>query len=281
MNYLTGIKDFFFELISLKTSLSFKKMRLFARVPKLRERYVTNLTKVAPLKEYQQSNWLVFSYGDKLVLKSLYNKGYAKGINLTQNAVKELILYCDKKKFKPDRDGGGGVSVLFNKETAPGASSIYSLMNPHEDSEVVRDLVELSQLKHIAQRYLGTTPILMNSQMWYTFPTQEMANHHNFGFHYDVDDYKFLKFFFYLDDVDCDSGPHVIIAQTHNESNVFKFVNICIINEVAQSKYSGKIVEMLGEAGSGFAEDTFCYHKGCFPNKRRLILQIQYGISVK
>ncbi|WP_377109905.1 hypothetical protein [Pseudoalteromonas sp. R86517] len=281
MGYLTGIKDFFFELMSPKTSISFKKMRLLARSPKLRERYANKLPKCKPTKEVQQSKWLTLKDENKLVLESLYQKGYAEGINLTPEAIEELIIYCDNKVFTPDRDVMGGTEVQFSDKNAPGVSSIYSLMNPHNDSKVVQDLVELSPLKSLAQSYLGAMPVLMNSQIWYTFPIQGKANHHNFGFHYDVDDYKFLKFFFYLDKVDSDTGPHIIISGTHNESSAFKYFNRRISNNVAQKRYADKIVEMLGGAGAGFAEDTFCYHKGCFPNKRRLILQIQFGISIK
>lgn len=281
MSYLTGVKDFFFELISPKTSISFKKMRLLARIPKLRERHVDKLSNHELLTQYPQSKWLTLENEDEIVLESLYKEGFAQGISLTQEAIDELIMYCNNKKFTPDRDVMGGVEVQFNNTSAPGVSSIYSLMNPHNDSKVVRDLIEKSPLKSLAQSYLGALPVLMNSQIWYTFPTQGKEKHHNFGFHYDVDDYKFLKFFFYLDKVDSDTGPHVIISGTHNESSAFKYFNRRISNDVAQNRYRDKVVEMLGEAGAGFAEDTFCYHKGCFPNKRRLILQIQFGISVK
>ena len=121
--------------------------------------------------------------------------------------------------------------------------------------------------------------MLLNSQIWYTFPQESKAKHHNFGFHYDIDDYRFLKFFFYLDDVDENTGPHVIIESSHKESSIFKFFNRRISDEVAESKYKNKIKVMLGKPGQGFAEDTFCYHKGTYPLKRRLILQVQFGIS--
>jgi hypothetical protein len=36
---------------------------------------------------------------------------------------------------------------------------------------------------------------------------------------------------------------------------------------------------ITGERGTGFFEDTLCYHKGTNPGKRRLILQIEYGLN--
>ena len=146
-------------------------------------------------------------------------------------------------------------------------------------SEYVNSIVEDQFLLEIATKYLKTTPILLNSQIWYSFPGLEKKSHHNFGFHYDIDDYRFLKFFFYLDNVGDENGPHVIIESTHLEGSLFKFFNRRISDAVAHHRYGDKVVVMKGKAGQGFAEDTFCYHKGCYPKKRRLIFQVQFGIS--
>ena len=47
----------------------------------------------------------------------------------------------------------------------------------------------------------------------------------------------------------------------------------------AQEKYKDQINVITGKAGDGFFEDTFSYHKGTHPNKRRLLLQFEYAIN--
>jgi hypothetical protein len=40
------------------------------------------------------------------------------------------------------------------------------------------------------------------------------------------------------------------------------------------------VVAMCGKAGTGFAEDTYCVHKGTPPrSKDRLILQLQFALN--
>ena len=85
--------------------------------------------------------------------------------------------------------------------------------------------------------------------------------------------------FFYLDDVSNDNGPHIIIKGTHNNSHFFKVFNRQISDATAEEKYGENIVIMTGNKGDGFFEDTFTYHKGSYPKKRRLLLQFEYTIS--
>ena len=45
-----------------------------------------------------------------------------------------------------------------------------------------------------------------------------------YGFHYDVDDFKFLKLFFYLNDVDENCGPHVYV-KNNGKKNFKEYIN--------------------------------------------------------
>jgi hypothetical protein len=280
MSYLYGIRDFVFELLSPKTTLNFKKMRILARIPMFRSRYTVNVHYNPNDTVSNEANkWLALQRDAESILKKLQTCGYAEGINLSSEALNGLIAFCNSNEFTSDRGTEFKVPISFSDSSAPGSSSIYSLMNPHLESKIVEQLIYSSPLRTLAERYLNAEPTLMNSQIWYTFPKDGLQAHHNFGFHYDIDDYRFLKFFFYLDEVDDGAGPHVIISGTHNEGSVFKFFNRRISDCAAFKRYPGKVITMKGCAGAGFAEDTFCYHKGQHPSRRRVILQIQFGIS--
>jgi len=74
-------------------------------------------------------------------------------------------------------------------------------------------------------------------------------------------------------------GPHVIIGETHKSKNLFEIKNRRISDDVAEQRYRNKVNIITGKAGTGFFEDTFCYHKGMHPNKRRLLLQFEYAVN--
>jgi len=281
MSFTVGLKNFIFEMISPKTSINFKKMRFLARFPTYRKQIRSKVISDNGNINQNSLNYVILSKKTEIVVNELDVNGYSESIRLSDSTVAQIIKFCDSSLFTPDRTIDQSVSISFEDENSPSTSSIFSILNPHLNSELISEIVEDSQLFQIAEQYLHAKPILMNSQIWYTFPNSVNKNHHNFGFHYDIDDYKFLKFFFYIDEVTNENGPHVIIRATHKESSIFKFFNRRISNELADKIYSDKIIIMKGKSGQGFAEDTFCYHKGCYPEKRRLIFQIQFGITSK
>lgn len=284
MNYFFALRDFVLELLTPKTSLRYKKMRLLARFPRNRQKFIEKLKPACgfnPNYNDGSSTWLQLEDDYNDILNNLRKSGFSGGIKLSTAALSGLREFCDQQRFIADRNSIESFPILFSDKKAPCSSSIYSLLDPHLSSIIVNDLTVNSKLTQIAMDYLGAPPVLMNTQIWYTFPNDSQVGHHNFGFHYDVDDYKFIKFFFYLDKVDDERGPHIIISNTHNEGSLFKYFNRRLSDEIAQSRYNENIIKMVGSAGVGFAEDTFCYHKGLHPIKRRLLLQIQYGVNEK
>ncbi len=58
----------------------------------------------------------------------------------------------------------------------------------------------------------------MATELWWSFPTAATPLEKLKAaqvFHYDMDDYRFIKFFFYLTDVDLASGLYVCIRGNH------------------------------------------------------------------
>ena len=281
MIYLTGLKDFALEMLSLKTSYWNKKMRFFARMPKYRMRYGNAIGigyENDDYKNFSNNSVILNESADKIVNR-LNLRGYCDGISLNSESVSKLVDLCNESEFSVDGLSSKGYRIDYKDARPPTSQSIYRMVNPHLHSEFVGGIVKSQSLLEIAGKYLKASPVLLNSQIWYSFPGIEKKEHYDFGFHYDIDDYRFLKFFFYLDDVSNEHGPHMIIKSTHLEGSLFKFLNRRISEDVAYEKYSDNIIIMRGKAGQGFAEDTFCYHKGRYPQKRRLIFQVQFGIT--
>ena len=50
-------------------------------------------------------------------------------------------------------------------------------------------------------------------------------------------------------------------------------------SEIARKYSASKILEICGPAGTGFAENTLCIHKGRTPTcENRLLLQLQFSL---
>ncbi|RVA22575.1 hypothetical protein EN935_29705, partial [Mesorhizobium sp. M7D.F.Ca.US.004.03.1.1] len=80
-------------------------------------------------------------------------------------------------------------------------------------------------LLDIAAHYLGGQAKLITTRVWWSFPTGAASdadkNLASLGkYHFDLDDWRMLKFFFYLKPVDADTGPHVYVKGSHKRRSL-------------------------------------------------------------
>jgi len=219
-----------------------------------------------------------FEKSEREFLEALERDGFSTGINLSIESVEEIIDFCNKSLFDVNRNPNKKIKVNF-EDTEQKDGYIFSLNDPHLSNKLIYNIATDKRVLRIVTGYLGVSPVLYGTQIWYTFPDDSKQHHYDFGFHYDIDDIKFIKLFFYLDDVSIDHGPHMIIKRTHNSSHFFKIFNRQISDKLAEEKYGENITIMTARQGEGFFEDTFNYHKGGYPTRRRLILQFEYTVS--
>ncbi len=152
-------------------------------------------------------------------------------------------------------------------------------------SPVLQALAADMQLLAIARQYLRTEPVLLGARMWWSFAgradTEEQMEAGQ-GFHYDIDGYGGLAFFFYLTDVGPSSGPHVYIRGSHIKrlwKHSFSIYKGRDDAEIEKCYGLERQIVLCGPAGSGFAEDIFGFHKGLHPESTdRLIVQLRYGL---
>jgi hypothetical protein len=148
----------------------------------------------------------------------------------------------------------------------------------------IQAIVEDPVLLDIARRYLGGPPVHQGTDLRWSFCKQlsEFEKYKfNQSFHYDIDDYSAIKFFFYLTDVDMDNGPHMYISGSHKSKKFIYKVIRGIYNETKLYKFYNikNVKHVCGKSGFGFVEDTFIIHKGLSPVKSdRLILIIEYAL---
>jgi hypothetical protein len=140
----------------------------------------------------------------------------------------------------------------------------------------------------IASRYLRAEPIVISSRMWWSFPAEgcDEADRRRASqdkFHFDMNDWRSLKFFFYLTDVDTDSGAHVYVLGSHRKRRLsHQFTPFVGKSHADIIGFYGasRMVRVCGAAGYGFAEDPFGFHMGTVARTRpRLIFEVEYGIT--
>lgn len=138
-------------------------------------------------------------------------------------------------------------------------------------------LVNAPPVLRLAEAYLGCKPTLSSLGVRWSFPgAPKVAGFQ--AFHRDVDDWRFLKLFIYLTDVEADCGPHVYVRGSHLRRFGFNSRRYHL-GEIAARFGADSLQTITGPAGATFIADTLGVHCGEPPTGRaRLILQAQYSL---
>jgi hypothetical protein len=261
-------------------------MYIFARFALVRSFVVWLHSKKNPLPAPVSTSTLVERADADDVVDRVIADGYATGLALRDEVVQQLLTFSsmatcfgDAKEDRPfhycPRDA--------NAEIGPYRLGTYK--HALQASPVLQALTRDPQLVDIARKYLGTEPVLMCARMWWSFAVpadHEQQNAAGQGFHYDIDGYRGLTFFFYLTDVGPSSGPHIYVRKTHRKKSLRHLLSLYKGQsdlEIEKQYGRDQQVQLCGPAGSGFAEDIFGFHKGMHPvSDNRLIVQVRYGL---
>jgi hypothetical protein len=272
------------ELVSVKLPIEYKLMRLVARSDTARRLAVKALARRYPVRSNNAAAPGMFpSLSAAEIICGLQREGFSTGISLSENVLREILAFCATTNFSPNKAPGQAVRIDLNRASNPAPPSyLYHCTQVHMQCSVIAALARDPVIHHIAGEYLGAEPRLLGTRLFWSYAPVDNAKAlglPDFGFHYDIDGYKFVKLFFYLTDVESRCGPHVIIAGTHSRKSWSEKFHRRIDDSRAEALYAGRIRTMTGRRGDGFFEDTFCYHKGSAPRKRRLILEFEWSLG--
>jgi hypothetical protein len=160
---------------------------------------------------------------------------------------------------------------------------IQDLVNNTDIQQLMMDPVFVG----IARNYLGCEPIFDFPAMWWSTAYKKDASPEAAQlYHFDLDRVKWLKIFFYLNDVTPENGPHCYIEGTHRpgtkSDEILKRGYVRVSDEEIHRDYPESSVKVVcGEAGSMFAGDTKCWHKGTnLKSGHRLVLEFEYASSL-
>ncbi len=144
----------------------------------------------------------------------------------------------------------------------------------------VQRLILDPALHQIAQDYVGAEPVLANVTLSIDAPADKKFDAHMY--HYDNDGPRFLKYFFYITDVEPDTGAHCFIKGSHGHVKPEPF-RISKLHEDGKEllDFYGKDKEIVFAAPKGtiIAEDTAGFHRGStVQRKYRILMTMQYAL---
>lgn len=147
----------------------------------------------------------------------------------------------------------------------------------------VGDLLIDPTWPRITENYLGVGSVVQDQiAMWISLPSDDDKKSNAAQmFHYDLDRPAFLKFFILLTDVGPSNGPHVVVPRSHLASpKHFRQPRRYSDQEVA-GEWPNNETKIMGKAGTIFAVDTKCLHKGLeLKEGFRTILQFEFADSL-
>jgi hypothetical protein len=207
------------------------------------------------------------------VLAKLRQEGVAMLAPLASNATFERIAayFARRPVLGPD-----GRRHALEELPAGCPTAEYDLQTVLGCREVMA-LVNAPQVLRLAEAYLGCKPTLSSLGVRWSLPS-EMAPPRFQSFHRDVDDWRFLKLFIYLTDVEPDSGPHVYVRGSHRRRFGWR-ARSYELSEIAARFGADSLLTVTGPRGTTFVADTLGVHRGGPPSDRpRLMLQAQYSL---
>lgn len=276
------IKLFYGEAFNKKNTLSQRFMRIVTRTPLKKFFYKINV--------YFNYNKALTSdqteiFDDPILVddayKELKNFGIFSKFKIKDEIINKIKLKIQNKEFLVNRSLD---KLTYKNRTCN--TYIMRYHNPHFEINEVKQIALNTSILSLVEKYLGCNPIIQSTQIWWTFPylnSQKLPANppgNEYGYHYDVDDYKFLKLFVYLTNVESDCGPHVYIENC-GKKTFSEYLDRRISEELVEKNYKKRVRVLTGKCGQGFIEDASFYHKGTNPLSKqgRCLLQIIYSIN--
>lgn len=250
-----------------------------------RVRSVSSPKDRAPWTAAEKSRSLFAGLEVGTVLQQLRATAMADGLTLPGELVESIRDYAATATLKTDKPN----ETLHRNDLTRGRLSdgrrvpIAYVAEPL-GCAAVRRVVEDPFLVHVAASYLGFFPTGREIRLYYSLAgdlTDEDRRAHNqtIDFHFDVHALNFCYFHFYLTDADASSGAHVIVLGSHREKRLSHLFGSArrTDREILDTYGKDRIRTIEGPAGSGFVEDTSCYHKALAPVAAdRLLLQFRF-----
>lgn len=231
---------------------------------------------------------LFLGVSPEISAREIRRRGVSFGLQLPSNLVRQIYDYASQNLlYEPGFEDEFYVNSIQNGTLPNGRSVLRGLVKPPFKCQAIEDLTHDPVLLKIARNYLQYWPTQVTQHLTWTFVSnlpvhQQKEQFLPLSYHYDVAGYNFMTAYFYITDMDAQSGAHVMIERSHNKKPLHTLFAPWSGRQPDEAilDYYGKDSEIVieGKAGLGFVQDPSCFHKLLSPLKhRRLIFQIRYA----
>ncbi|WP_114393853.1 hypothetical protein [Oleisolibacter albus] len=221
---------------------------------------------------------------------TLVRDGIITGLRLPEDRVAAIRTFALQTPCfgdgKPDQPIHDVTAPEFCRPAQPYVIGDY--LHQVGSSPEIRSLAADPALRNLAASYLSVnTPNLRRVRLWWSFVSTHQPEIRRNGFaqmfHFDLDDWRALKVFFYINETGLGAGPHQFIRGSHRNRPLRWQVSLFKgqAEAAVHAAYSpADILTLTGPAGFGFAEDPFGLHRGTLVTTQpRLMLEIEYGVT--
>jgi hypothetical protein len=232
---------------------------------------------------------LLADISTETVVSGLDTNGYYAGLQLSTEIVEKILYFAKTNSFYDDQNPEK--FYTYQDFQQPEVRDRHKVLigrytNTAQDCPIITALQRDPQLLAIATKYLGREPGHSDHRLWWSLANSVTDEHARVRsgqeFHYDLDDYRTISFFFYLKDVDTLGGPLMFIQGSHKKKKLKYLLSMFKArpqSELLKFYRPDDFMEMRGPAGFGFAIDLFGYHRGKPPeNSDRLALQVRFAL---
>jgi hypothetical protein len=220
----------------------------------------------------------------KSIAESLQREGfYIFDQQLDQATIDALLAFSFHTKAKLVPVPAGEEPYAFFDRANPKAIKYQFFEKDLVQDATVQKLISDESILAVAQSFLKAKPVLDLISMWWSTAISKKASSEVAQlYHWDMERIKFVKFFFYLTDVDTNTGPHCYIKGSNNGFPAEVRRDGRITDEEIKGAYSSeKIIEIVGKKGTIMAVDTSGFHKGKnLAHGDRLLLQFEFSNSL-
>jgi len=225
------------------------------------------------------------------IVSTLIEDGVYRGLQLPDAIVEEIREFAETHPcFTKAAPTEGFLPRDYAQANAARDRDILAAFyfQTAEQCPAVMKLREDSTFSSIASAYLGQPAVLMRTRLWWSFPATRISDVDlhlaaQNRFHFDIDGWRTLKFFFYLTPTGEGAGPHQYIRASHRRRKLKHQFTPTTGRPTPQLQDFYKPEEFItitGQPGFGFVEDPFVFHTGTLcRDTPRLMLEIGFGVS--
>lgn len=222
------------------------------------------------------------------VIQSIRDDAVYVGLKLPAETVAEIDAFGRSEPLFAGYDPTGPTfhyADVTRGRTANGRPVPIGGIRDPARCRAVQAVVDDPVLREIVRGYLGHEPRKVMTILDWSFASdftdeeRRRLRHHVIDYHYDVGGFNFVYASFYITDTDRYGGAHVMMKRSHDRKPLRMLLGSAVASQTAVRRQYGidNEITIEGPAGTGFVQDTSCYHRATPPTRSdRLMLAVRF-----